>query len=122
MNFCPECDNLLYYMTSGEVRSHYCKNCGYKREITTLNPENSLVYENYIKEQPLHYDFVVNEFTKNDPTLPKSSTIVCPNKECLCNKEPEKYKRDVRYIKHDPESMKFIYICVLCDTKWKSTY
>jgi DNA-directed RNA polymerase subunit M/transcription elongation factor TFIIS len=120
MNFCPECDNLLYYMTKEGKRSYYCKSCNYTREINTLNETNSLIYENYIKEQPLHYEFVVNEYTKNDPTLPKSNTIVCPNKECPCNKGDT--PRDVRYIKHDPEAMKFIYICSVCDTKWKSTY
>ena len=66
-----------------------------------------------------HYEFVVNEYTKNDPTLPKSKTIVCPNKDCPCNKGQR--EREVRYIKHDPEQMKFIYIWVVIQ-KWKSFY
>lgn len=124
MNFCDNCNNRLHFMTEENIRSLYCKNCNYKRDISELDSNNTLVYERYVKQQPLHYEFVINNHTKNDPTLPKSSFIVCPNTECNSNKKPEDggVKREVTYIKHDPESMKYIYICTVCDTKWNSTY
>lgn len=123
MDFCPKCKNLLYFKTDNEDSSNvsqYCKNCGYEKEIDNVTAENSLVYEKYIKEQPVNYEYVVNDFTKHDPTLPKSTMITCPNKDCKSNTEGK--EKDVRYIKHDPEAMKYIYICMNCDTKWKSVY
>ena len=31
----------------------------------------------------------INEYTKLDPTLPRITTIKCPNIECISNKEDE---------------------------------
>jgi DNA-directed RNA polymerase subunit M/transcription elongation factor TFIIS len=122
MEFCPDCNNLLYFTTSTGSVQKYCKNCDYKSNIQdeVLDKVNSLIYERHIKEQNINYDYIVNDYTKNDPTLPRNENIICPNKNCDSNKNNK--KRDVRYIKYDEEGMKYIYICAVCDTRWRSTY
>jgi DNA-directed RNA polymerase subunit M/transcription elongation factor TFIIS len=124
MEFCPVCNNLLYFTTAEGTVQKYCKNCDYKSntEDTILDKTNSLIYERHIKEQPINYDFIVNDYTKNDPTLPRNENIICPNQNCKSNNKNNPEKRDVRYIKYDEERMKFIYICAVCDTRWRSTH
>ena len=33
------------------------------------------------------YEHMVNEYTKLDPTLPRTTTIKCPNQECKSNNQ-----------------------------------
>jgi len=39
-----------------------------------------------LKSGKNQYAHVVNKYTKLDPTLPRISTILCPNMECPCNR------------------------------------
>jgi len=39
-----------------------------------------------MKSEKNQYAHVVNKYTKLDPTLPRISTILCPNTECPCNR------------------------------------
>ena len=48
-----------------------------------------------------------------DPTLPRLYNIQCPNDEC-------KTENGVIYIRYDSDNLKYLYICVDCDTKWKT--
>jgi hypothetical protein len=95
---------------------------------------------------------VVNKYTKLDPTLPRISTILCPNTECPCNRNhnPTQYAdratimgiaeeeatqlgssaeaaddatpREVIYLRYDDTNMKYIYLCAVCNTIWNTEH
>lgn len=112
MRFCPTCD---YYMPLDKTNeSRECRTCG-----TIEKVNGGLVMETIIQEKASEaYKVFLNEFTKNDPTLPHLHTLGCPNKECPTNVAG--VQKDVVYIKYDPTNLKFLYICNVCDEKWKS--
>jgi aspartate carbamoyltransferase regulatory subunit len=64
------------------------------------------------------YKILLNEFTRQDPTLPHVTTLPCPNTKCLTQTGGK--ARDVIIIKYDNQNMKFIYICNVCGTQWRS--
>jgi len=70
---------------------------------------------------------LVNEYTKLDPTLPRVSNIPCPNAACISNRVHEEkvtsedqLPHEVIYLRYNDAQLKFVYICNLCDTVWKS--
>ena len=121
MKFCPTC---RYYLYLSEVDTptgdgtktlmRVCRNCGYQ-EVD----EGGLVLETDLKEKTSEgYKILMNEFTKSDPTLPHLDTIKCPKEECPTNTSGT--KKDVIYLKYDAVNLKFLYICNVCDTHWRS--
>lgn len=120
-HMCPVCD---YYMplvpkatTSkqqpGEL-TRCCKNCGHVQD-----EKKGLVMEVVVQEKASDaYKMFVNEFTKKDPRLPHVSNLQCPNANCPSRKGDA--ESDVIYIKYDTANLKFLYICNVCDTQWKS--
>ncbi len=126
---CPKCD---YYMPLGEGNLdaelegddkakakdliRYCRNCGHNQE-----EKKGLVMETIIQEKASDaYRVFLNEFTKQDPRLPHSKTLKCPNKSCPSVTGGA--ESDVIYIKYDPVNLKFLYICNVtgCGTQWRS--
>ena len=113
MNFCVKCDNL-YYMKVTEEGSliYYCRNCGNEeKNVITTNLCISSYEENKQKTNKL------NEYTKYDPSLPHVYNIKCPKEDCPSNKKDA--KSDVIYIRSDDVQMKYIYLCVFCESSWK---
>jgi DNA-directed RNA polymerase subunit M/transcription elongation factor TFIIS len=85
MHFCTACSNMYYIRlteTNGIV--YYCRNCGH--EDNTITIDNVVVSQTSFKSGTSQYAHVVNKYTKLDPTLPRISTILCPNMECPCNR------------------------------------
>ena len=121
-DFCPTCRYYLYLSQerSGDdekedILRRICRNCGYQEE----DRKGGLILEIDLKEKTSEgYKILLNEFTKQDPTLPHVNTIKCPNLECKSNVGGT--ERDVIYIKYDAVNLKFLYICNVCDTKWRS--
>ena len=82
----------------------------------------------YIIIKEKSYLHEINEYTKLDPTLPHTNNIKCPNQACLSNQaiesiqegEENKIQNDIIYLRYDDINMKYIYICTLCDTIWKT--
>ena len=76
----------MYYIrltdTNGIV--YYCRNCGHEDDNITI--DNVVVSHTSLKSGKNQYAHVVNKYTKLDPTLPRISTILCPNTECPCNR------------------------------------
>ena len=76
----------MYYIrltdTNGIV--YYCRNCGHEDDTITI--DNVVVSHTSLKSGKNQYAHVVNKYTKLDPTLPRISTILCPNMECPCNR------------------------------------
>ena len=91
-----------------------CRNCGFKEDNN-----GGLILEIDLKEKTSEgYKILMNEFTKQDPTLPHVNTIKCPNNGCNTNVSGK--EKDVIYLKYDAINMKFLYICNVCDTQWRS--
>jgi DNA-directed RNA polymerase subunit M/transcription elongation factor TFIIS len=135
MHFCSVCHNMYYLKIVDEEDSenttlaYYCRNCGHSD--TMLMTENNCVSNTQIKRTEQNYSHIINEYTKHDPTLPRITTIHCPNPLCASNiveeedvaaaAAPETSKKsEIIYIRYDDVNMKYMYICTHCDTKWKT--
>ena len=85
MHFCTECGNMYYIrLTDANGIVYYCRNCGHEDDTITI--DTAVVSHTSLKTGNQQYAHVVNKFTKFDPTLPRISTILCPNTECPCNR------------------------------------
>jgi hypothetical protein len=124
---CPTCKYDLYLdqqdvesadKSSNKVEKtlrRICRNCGYQHQ----DQQGGLILEIDLKEKTSEgYKILMNEFTKNDPTLPHVNTIKCPNLGCETNTSGK--EKDVIYLKYDAINMKFLYICNVCDAQWRS--
>lgn len=86
MHFCTQCGNM-YYIRLTETNSivYYCRNCGHEDDTITI--DTVVVSQTALKDTGIGKNVnVVNKYTKLDPTLPRISTILCPNSECPCNR------------------------------------
>ena len=114
MKFCEKCDNMYYIGINTEnpnKLTYYCRNCKYVDE--TITDEGITVTSTQFKKGEHEFNNLFNEYTKMDPTLPRLYNIQCPNTEC-------KTENGVIYIRYDKDSLKYLYICVDCDSKWKT--
>jgi DNA-directed RNA polymerase subunit M/transcription elongation factor TFIIS len=147
MHFCSVCHNMYYLKivedeegNDNTTLAYYCRNCG--NSDTMLMTENNCVSNTQIKRTEQNYNHIINEYTKHDPTLPRISTINCPNPACESNTVEElaseagsgaseaaeegtsssemAKKPEIIYIRYDDVNMKYIYLCTYCDTKWKT--
>lgn len=153
MHFCTECGNM-YYIRLTETNSivYYCRNCGHEDDTITI--DTVVVSQTALKDTGIGGNNgsgnvnVVNKYTKLDPTLPRISTILCPNSECPCNRshnatqyanrasiiggeEPEEagtpeeadaVPREVIYLRYDDIRLKYIYLCAVCNTIWNTEH
>lgn len=122
MRFCSECQNMYYLKISGEEDTrliYYCRHCG-NEEVMTSNEDNC-ISKIHVKRNEQKYTHVINEYTKLDPTLPRTTSIKCPNDECLSNtsESSESVEREIIYMRYDDVNVKYIYICAHCDFTWK---
>ena len=123
-DFCTICKYYLYLEQTEKkgdndetimILRRICRNCGFQEE----DNKGGLILEIDLKEKTSEgYKILMNEFTKQDPTLPHVNTIKCPNVGCDTNKSGK--ENDVIYLKYDAINMKFLYICNVCDTQWRS--
>lgn len=126
MKFCTICDNMYYIgidAKDSNKLTYYCRNCGNIDETATT--ENICVLKTQIRKGEQKFNHIINEYTKLDPTLPRIYNIACPNPACKTNhvsEETDKKKEptEVIYIRYDEDNMKYLYMCVSCDTVWKT--
>jgi DNA-directed RNA polymerase subunit M/transcription elongation factor TFIIS len=86
MHFCTDCSNMYYLrITDANGIVYYCRNCGHEDDTVTV--DDVVVSHTSLKSGKNQYAHVVNKYTKLDPTLPRISTILCPNIECPCNRD-----------------------------------
>lgn len=112
MIFCDKCNNMYYIKLQDDdpnVLTHYCKQCGNEDSSQSTNIINNINKN----DDP----DIINEFTKYDPTLPRTNTIPCPNPECKTNIED--ISREIIYIKYNETKLNFMYLCTQCNTTWK---
>jgi DNA-directed RNA polymerase subunit M/transcription elongation factor TFIIS len=112
----------MYYISIDEDDSnklvYYCRNCGNKDSL--LSVENVSVSKVQLKKSEQEFSHIINKYTKLDPTLPRINTVLCPNPECLTNKDSKGEDREIIYIRYDDQNMKYVYLCSTCDTVWKT--
>ena len=124
MKFCNSCENMLYIRLLKEDSNnlvYYCRNCG--ETYDEINETNICVIDSNLNNKTTSYLQNINEYTKLDPTLPRSQSIKCPNQNCLSklpDDDSNKLNNEVIYLRYDDINLKYIYICSHCDTIWKS--
>lgn len=92
-----------------------CLSCGVEEEQVG----GCLLMETLVKERSSEgYKILLNEFTRQDPTLPHVKNVKCPKEDCASNTGGA--DRDTIYIKYDPVNMKYLYICNVCGEAWRS--
>jgi len=119
MHFCSKCSNMYYIRINSDDPNklvYYCRNCG--NEDKLLAVENVCVSKTQIKKSEQSFTHIINQYTKLDPTLPRINTILCPNPDCATN--TNNVEREIIYIRYDETNMKYIYLCCICDTVWKT--
>lgn len=108
----------MYYIRIGEEDSnqliYYCRNCGHEDSLITSS--NICVNKTQLQRKEHTYTHIINDYTKLDPTLPRTKMIKCPNQ--ICSKK-EDADNEVIYIRYDDINMKYIYLCGSCNTVWK---
>jgi len=101
---------------------YYCRNCGNTDD--ELNKDNICISNTDISSKDTAYLQDINEYTKLDPTLPRTSNIKCPNQSCKSNHPSDDpsipSKNEVIYLRYDEINLNYVYICTQCDTIWKS--
>ena len=125
MKFCVQCDNM-YYIGLSETDDnkiiYYCRNCGFKDYETAQ--EGTTVLKTQFKRSGQKFNHIINEYTKLDPTLPRIYNMKCPNESCTTNHVKESGEKEknaeIIYIRYDDIQMKYLYICVDCNTNWKT--
>tara|TARA_Y100000389_G_scaffold13037_2_gene11660 strand:+ start:6728 stop:7123 length:396 start_codon:yes stop_codon:yes gene_type:complete len=117
MKFCTFCDNLLHLTeTDKNELKNICATC--KRvENLPKDFDPCIIKQNYGGDEKVFYECFVNKYTKHDPTLPRVSSIQCPNEECKTCKDSS-VSSEVITIRYDEENMKYIYLCTHCDKCW----
>lgn len=130
MHFCENCDNMYYIKVGVDSNSliYYCRNCGH--ENTNLTSSNICVSKTYIKRTEQQFNHSINSYTKNDPTLPRSTTIKCPSCSSSNNMMSASSSSsaaasivnpEVIYVRYDDAHMKYVYLCTKCETTWKTS-
>ena len=116
MEFCRECDNMLYTKINSEESPeelkglvYYCLNCN--KYYDNIKPSDNCVFELDFNMDNIRKESCINKYTTEDPTLPVAEGIKCPNADCPV-KPPDTPR--VVYINYDSVKMKYTYICLDC--------
>jgi DNA-directed RNA polymerase subunit M/transcription elongation factor TFIIS len=131
MKFCPTCKYYLYLKSSGanaagetveadstqteQSLTRHCINCGYRE----IDEKGGLISETLVQQKSSEaFKIMINEFTRQDNTLPHIKMIPCPKESCPSNIGDK--ERDVIYMTYDAPGKKNLYICNVCGEQWKS--
>ncbi len=121
MRFCINCDNMYYIKLDNQDENrliYYCRNCG--NEKNDLTNDNMCISKLNIQRNDQKYKHVINQYTKLDPTLPRTSKIKCPNHQCSSNAD-DSMQSDIIFVRYDDSNIKYIYLCSYCETTWKTS-
>lgn len=100
---------MLYSIEERENKAYMkCRNCPYEEEV------QQVVYEHDL-QQDTSVQYSINPYLKYDPTLPRFTTMICPNESCATRGKPS----NIVGIKLDPIKVLWLYQCAECDTTWK---
>ena len=121
MKFCDKCENMYYIGINADENTlkYYCRHCGNADE--SIGEEGVCVLNTQYKQKEQKFNHIINQYTKLDPTLPRIYSMKCPNKECNTNTNNKDNKpTEIIYMRYDDSNLKYLYICVECDTTWKT--
>lgn len=121
MHFCVNCNNMYYLKlkdNDSSVLIYYCRQCGNEKDMDDSNISVLKTNVNSVKDTFVN---VINEYTKFDPTLPRTSNIKCPNVDCKSNNDNNDNDNNIIYIRYDDTNIKYIYLCSICDTNWTTS-
>ena len=113
MNFCEQCNNMLYIKK--DDLQYNCRVCGNTNSTTKIDKH---IYSNQYVNDDIINQYLNNPYLLDDPTLPRLKNLKCPNNNCptILNDEDS----DVIFIKYNYLNMKYLYICTKCNTSWKN--
>lgn len=121
MKFCPVCKNYLYLKTASQdpgatpQLTRTCVNCNYSE----VDAKGGLIMETVVGQRSSEaFKIAINEFTRQDNTLPHIKLLPCPKESCQTNTAGA--ERDVIYMTYDAPRKKNVYICNVCGEQWKS--
>ena len=120
MEFCNKCGNMYYIMLSKNDSNnitYHCRKCGDENSKLINELKNLCVSKTHIINNNTNYKNIINEYTKYDPTLPRTNKLDCPNENCPSNnnnnddetkssKKICKTEKEIVYIRYDNENMK----------------
>lgn len=119
MHFCSVCENMYYIRIDANNPNklvYYCRKCG--NEDTLFDSDNVSIIKVETKKSEESFSHIINQYTKLDPTLPRTNKVLCPNKDCETN--THNVAKEIIYIRYNDTDMKYVYMCSTCDTVWKS--
>jgi hypothetical protein len=96
---------------------YYCRNCSFVDE--NIEEDGVVVLNTQFKRGEQQFNHIINRYTKLDPTLPRIYTMRCPNIECQTNVDSVE-RPEIIYMRYDDDNMKYLYLCVTCNTHWKT--
>ena len=104
MDFCTECDNMLYLKTKDATDLvQYCQNCGF--ETDSSDPSSTMksvvVAKRQLGRSNKSFAHLFNAYTKYDPTIPRTNKMLCPQKDCPSNRGAEATGTEAYDIKRD---------------------
>ena len=102
---------------------YYCRNCGH--EDNTIAVDDITVLKTQLKRSKQDFGYIINKYTKLDPSLPRVNNIKCPNYSCKTNEhhddmDDNDIEREIITIRYDDINLKYVYLCCDCDTVWKT--
>ena len=120
LHFCPQCETLLTYVTTGDsvvITTLKCSNCTYVTTVPSKQTIKTSIYGG------TNLSATITKAAVYDPTLRRSCTIICRNAKCDSN-NPEKlgtYNDEGRLIQpevcvtnHTSVNRVNTYICRVC--------
>ena len=116
MKVCPTCQNMFVMKLQEDGALVWrCVTCG----VEEPQVGGCLLLETLVQERSSEgYRILLNEFTRQDATLPHVKTVKCPKGDCASNGSG--VERDVIYMTYDNPGKKNLYICNVCGEQWKS--
>ncbi len=121
MEFCPDCNNLLFLKidkkdTEAVELVYHCRNCAYKSVANIDTPDQKTIYSNPYNIDKLKYYVKRKEALRHDPTIPHIDVIPCANKDCPSNQGT--IANDILYISLDDKALLYLYVCNSCLAHW----
>ena len=120
MKFCSLCKNMLYMNINADDPNTLVYKCRVCDNIEQIPESESIcVVNTNLKQSEQKFNLIVNEYTKEDEAIPHIYSLKCPNQSCKSNVENYD-KTDIMYIRYDDDNLKYLYMCVECDSVWKT--
>lgn len=106
MEFCNNCQNMLYISCGIENLIKECKHCSFKEDIISTQPFK--ISETRYTNDDLLYELHKSKYIREDPTLQR-----------IKDKDINNGKSTI-YIKYNPTEMKYMYICEETGKIWRN--